>query len=63
MNAPSSTPHSALRIPHSEPNPHLDDSVEYTVMTRDVVKVYRMGDTEVRALDGVDVTIRTGEYI
>jgi putative ABC transport system ATP-binding protein len=32
-------------------------------MTRDVVKIYKMGDTEVRALDGVDVTIRTGEYI
>jgi putative ABC transport system ATP-binding protein len=41
----------------------IDDAVEYTVMTRDVVKVYRMGDTEVRALDGVSVTIRTGEYI
>jgi len=41
----------------------IDDAVEYTVMTRDVVKIYRMGDSEVRALDGVSVTIRTGEYI
>jgi putative ABC transport system ATP-binding protein len=50
---------SAIRNPQSQ----IDDSVEYTVMTRDVVKIYKMGDTEVRALDGVDVTIRTGEYI
>ena len=55
---PEPTPHSAFRTPHA-----IDDAVEYTVMTRDVVKIYRMGDTEVRALDGVDVTISTGEYI
>lgn len=41
----------------------MEDEVEYTVMTRDVVKVYTMGDTEVRALNGVDLTIRTGEYV
>lgn len=45
------------------PSPEIDDAVEHTVMTRDVVKIYRMGDSEVRALDGVSVTIRTGEYI
>lgn len=42
---------------------HIDDAVEYTVMTRDVVKVYGEGETEVRALDGVSVTIKSGEYI
>jgi putative ABC transport system ATP-binding protein len=54
-----SSSQSVIRNPQSP----IDDSVEYTVMTRDVVKIYRMGDSEVRALDGVDVTIRTGEYI
>lgn len=55
-----STPHSALQTPHST---DIDDAVEYTVMTRDVVKVYGEGETEVRALDGVSVTIKSGEYI
>lgn len=43
--------------------PAISDAVEYTVMTRDVVKVYRMGDTDIRALNGVSLTIKTGEYI
>jgi putative ABC transport system ATP-binding protein len=30
---------------------------------RDLVKVYQMGDTTVRALDGVDVGIERGEYV
>jgi putative ABC transport system ATP-binding protein len=32
-------------------------------MTKNVTKVYRMGDTEIRALNDVSVTIRTGEYV
>jgi putative ABC transport system ATP-binding protein len=31
--------------------------------TRDLVKVYRMGDTEVRALDGVSLGIAKGEFV
>jgi putative ABC transport system ATP-binding protein len=31
--------------------------------TRDLVKVYRMGDTEVRALDGVSIGIAKGEFV
>jgi putative ABC transport system ATP-binding protein len=31
--------------------------------TRGLVKVYRMGDTEVRALDGVSVGIAKGEFV
>ena len=31
--------------------------------TRDLVKVYRMGDTEVRALDGVSIGIARGEFV
>jgi len=33
------------------------------IRTRDLVKVYRMGDTEVRALDGVSVDIDRGEFV
>jgi putative ABC transport system ATP-binding protein len=33
------------------------------IQTRDLVKVYRMGDTEVRALDGVSVGIDKGEFV
>jgi putative ABC transport system ATP-binding protein len=33
------------------------------IETRNLVKVYRMGDTEVRALDGVSVGIAKGEFV
>jgi putative ABC transport system ATP-binding protein len=33
------------------------------VEIRDLVKIYRMGDVEVRALDGVDLRIDTGEFL
>ncbi|MDO8838352.1 MAG: MacB family efflux pump subunit [Parvibaculum sp.] len=33
------------------------------VALRDVTRVYRTGDTEVRALDGVSLTIRAGEFV
>jgi putative ABC transport system ATP-binding protein len=33
------------------------------IETRDLVKVYRMGDTEVRALDGVSIGIAKGEFV
>jgi putative ABC transport system ATP-binding protein len=33
------------------------------IHTRDLVKIYRMGDTEVRALDGVNVDIAKGEFV
>jgi len=36
---------------------------EFTVRTRDVVKEYLMGSVKVKALDGVDLDIRRGEYI
>ena len=33
------------------------------IETRELVKVYRMGDTEVRALDGVSTGIARGEFV
>lgn len=30
---------------------------------RDLTKVYRMGDTELHALDGVSLTVNTGEFV
>jgi putative ABC transport system ATP-binding protein len=42
---------------------NLDSQVDQTVMTRNVVKVYTMGDTSVRALDDVSIEIASGEYI
>ena len=33
------------------------------VEARDLVKVYRMGETEVRALDGVSIDIARGEFV
>jgi putative ABC transport system ATP-binding protein len=36
---------------------------EYIVRTKDLVKEYIMGDTVLRALDGVSLDVRRGEYI
>ena len=33
------------------------------IHTRELVKVYRMGDSEVRALDRVSVDIAEGEFV
>src|SRR5579872_2307136 len=38
-------------------------SHEYVVRTKDVVKIYKMGEEELRALNGVDLDIRRGEYL
>lgn len=38
-----------------------DGSVLITI--RDITKVYQMGDTEVRALDGVSLEVAKGEYV
>jgi putative ABC transport system ATP-binding protein len=41
----------------------LNVQTEYTVMTKAVTKIYRMGEEQVYALRDVDLTIQTGEYI
>ncbi|TAK51629.1 MAG: ABC transporter ATP-binding protein [Betaproteobacteria bacterium] len=33
------------------------------IQTRDLLKIYRVGDTEVRALDGVTMQITTGDFV
>jgi len=38
-------------------------AVDYTVITRDICKVYQIGEETVQALDDVNLTIETGEYI
>ncbi|MBW3623987.1 MAG: ABC transporter ATP-binding protein [Armatimonadetes bacterium] len=38
-------------------------SSEYIVRTKDLVKIYTMGSTELRALNGVSVDIKRGEYL
>ena len=41
---------------------HLEEAVDVTVMTRGVTKVYTMGEARVQALDGVSMSINTGEF-
>ena len=41
----------------------LSDSLDYTVMARAVCMEYRMGSETIKALNGVDADIVTGEYI
>src|SRR5215831_5698777 len=36
---------------------------EYVVRTKGLVKIYEMGDQVLRALNGVDLDIKRGEYI
>ena len=38
-------------------------ATEYIVRTKDVVKIYKLGDEVLRALNGVNVDIKRGEYI
>ena len=37
--------------------------MDHVIQTGALTKVYQMGDTEVRALDGVDLTIEEGEFV
>ena len=34
-----------------------------TILTEDLTRVYQMGGSEVRALDGIDLTIESGEFV
>ena len=37
--------------------------MESVIRTQDVTKIYQMGSTQVRALDGVDLAIESGEFV
>lgn len=37
--------------------------MEHLIELKQVYKIYQMGDTEVRALDGIDLTIDRGEFV
>src|SRR5688572_8144873 len=41
----------------------LSEPIVPLIETRDLVKVYRMGDTKVHALNGVSITIDEGEFV
>ena len=35
----------------------------HVVEANDLTKIYQMGSSEVRALDGIDITVEQGEYL
>ena len=37
--------------------------MEDIVILKDVRKIYKMGEVEIRAVDGVDFTIKKGEFV
>ena len=41
----------------------LEKQVDCTVMTKNVTKIYHMGDTDIHALQDVSIAIGSGEYI
>jgi putative ABC transport system ATP-binding protein len=49
--------------PASAPRPEIRLSARPMIAARDLQKIYRMGDNEVRALDGVSFTVHPGEYV
>lgn len=40
---------------------HTDNAAPVILQMRQIYKIYGQGPTEVRALDGVDLSIRAGE--
>ncbi|WP_261977636.1 ABC transporter ATP-binding protein [Marinobacter sp. F3R11] len=44
-------------------DPTLTDSAPAVIRMRNISRIYGSGSTEVRALDGIDLTIRDGEFV
>jgi putative ABC transport system ATP-binding protein len=52
---------SAAQSPHD--NPHQPGLPPAIISMRSIYKIYGAGAAEVRALDGVDLVIREGEFV
>ena len=52
-----------LRVSNAPCGSTMRRSFSSMLQIRELTKVYRLGGREVRALDGVDLTIRQGEYL
>src|SRR5690606_40807740 len=57
------SPTRPAELPLKEPAMHAPRTTSPLIELRDVTKVYQTGGTEVRALDGVSLTIRRGEFV
>jgi len=59
------TPTHGAVVPEPTPQPRSTDTAVAVpaVRVRDVTKVYGSGDTQVRALDGVDLDVARGEFV
>lgn len=59
---PSAAPDYLRNLLEPETDP-LSQSADITVMTKDVTKVFKMGDETIQALGGVSLKVMAGEYI
>jgi putative ABC transport system ATP-binding protein len=58
-----SAPQTALPEAEAQPAAPAGSSDDYVIRAVDLRKVYDLGAAEVRAMDGVTLTIRRGEYV